>query len=144
MNKILEMGESRITIEEREADTGELVQLASYMPPTAWMLMETPRELVFRRFDGKIEEALLNDATNLIIFSPDAELRMEKSRGSTRGSLRIIRNDPDGEQYTYRRVSALGRHTGMRVLYEEYFRPDTSGFLLRFCGRLHGVEEGKR
>lgn len=144
MNKILEMGQSRITLEEREANASELVQLASSMPQTAWMLMETPRELVFRRFAGKIDEALLNEATSLIIFSPDVELRMEKSCGSTMGAIRIIRNDPGGEEYTYRRVSALGRHTGTRVQYEEYFRPDTSGFLLRFCGRLHGVEEGKR
>lgn len=132
---------TRLLVEERECELDEVLALAGEFvnPKTGWLLAESPRELVFGRLGHEIPERLKRECTSLIIFGPDAEARLEKRSGAESGHARLVRVDPAGENYLVRRTGAL-LHSG-RLLHDECFRPDASGFLIRVCCRLCGVEE---
>lgn len=132
----------RLIIEEREAGVADMLALAAayVMPQGGWLLAESPRAVEFRPWDGTVADALKREFSSLIIFGPRAEVRMEKSPGSTTGWMRVVRSDPAGGEFLARRQRALLRDKG-RLLCDEYFtEDDDSGFLLKVGGRLCGVE----
>ena len=107
-----------------------------------WLLAESPRKCVFEPFCGKLDSQMKNEFASLTIFGPNAEIRMEKTSGQAVGWLRFLRADPAGEEFLARRSSALLRDgSGRHLLFDEYFKPDACGFLIRHCGRLCGVED---
>lgn len=134
---------ARLHIEERECGLDEFLALAGEFvePQTGWLLAESPRELVFRRMGAEIPDRLKLECSNMVIFGPAAEARLEKRTGTEIGRARLLRLDPAGEDFLARRTGALLRGGKGRLLHDEYFRPDASGVLIRICGRLCGVEE---
>lgn len=130
-----------LILEEREANVGEFLALAAEYGDNAWLMVESPREFVFRPFAGKLENQLTQEATSLIVFGPRAEARLEKAWGEDQGWLRLARPEAGGEECLTRRIGALLRDgSGRRLIFEEFYRPDESGFLVNFCSRLCGVE----
>lgn len=133
---------AKLEITEKEADIDEaLVFARDNMGGDAWLLAESPRKLVFRRWNGELDNQLKHELTSLTIFGPNSEARLEKSMGAARGWLRLLREGDAGEESLVRRGAALLREKGRgRLKYAEYFKPDESGFLIRRCWRLCGVE----
>lgn len=135
------MEDTMIDIVEREASAGEFLEAANCPGTDAWLLVESPRRMVFERYTGQLDEQLLREFSSAVIFCREFEARMEKAYGGDRGFLRIVRHMPSGgDLFVVRKGSALLRSGSGRLQYAEYFREDKSGFLVRECWRLCGVE----
>lgn len=144
MKMNLKLANTKITLHDQRADIAEFRDMAVQLFPTgeAWLILESPRQFIFRTFDKNLETEAAQEAFNIRIFGPEAEIRMEKDSGEDNGQLRVLRDDPDGEACLCRHLGALLRDNPSRqLIYEEYFKPDVSGFLRAFCGRLCGVED---
>ncbi|MBD5641710.1 MAG: hypothetical protein HDQ91_04765 [Desulfovibrio sp.] len=141
MKPEFELKPGRLFLEEREASVEEFLGLAAQYQKNAWLMAESPRRFVFRAFDGELDGQLRQEAMSLIVFGPEAEIRFERPFGDQTGWLRLARPESGGRECLFRRVSALLRDgSGGKLLYEEFYQPDESGFLVKFCGRLCGVE----
>lgn len=137
----LELRPCGLILTEREATVGEFLALASEHAGNTWLMAESPREFVFRPFGGTLESQLQKEATSLIVFGPQSEARLEKAWGADRGWLRQATPDAASGQCLARRIGALLRDgSGRWLIFEEYYRPDESGFLVKICSRLGGVE----
>lgn len=137
----LELHPCGLILTEREATVGEFLTLAAGQPGNVWLIAESPREFVFRPFAGTLEQELQKEAISLIVFGQQAEARLEKAWGADQGWLRLAAPAPAGGECLRRRIGALLRDgSGRRLIFEEYYRPDESGFLVKICSRLGGVE----
>lgn len=132
-----------LLMEERQAEVRELFSLAEKYVDQAngWVLAESSRAVYFEPWRGAADAKLPREFASIIIFGPEAEARMEKQLDSQEGCLRIMRNDPAGAEFLARGMAAVLRDKqGCKLCYEEYFKEDESGFLVKVCGRLCGVE----
>lgn len=131
-----------LIIEEKESSLAQLLKKAAGIGD-AWLLAESPRGVVFRPWDGSVDERLALELFSIIVCGPRAEARMEKNAGENAGWMRFIEESPAGDVYLARKIEALLRDGKGRMQYEEYFRPDGSGFLEQAFGRLCGVAAKK-
>lgn len=111
-------------------------------PDTGWLLAESPRGIVWDRFTGEAPAVDAAEIERLVIFGPEAELRLEKPYGAASGPARLLRVGEGGEP-TFERVSRYPLANGMRVAYAEHFCEDgKSGILRLVWARFCGVSEG--
>lgn len=140
MKADLELKPARLILEEREASIAEFLELSRQYQEDAWLLAESPARFLFESFKGQLDSLLEAQTTSLIVFGPKAEIRFERPYGGKSGWLRLARPDANGVNCLGRSIGALLRDgSGRKVLFEEYYQPDGSGFLVKFCGRLSGV-----
>lgn len=113
-------------------------------PVTGWLLAESPRGVVWSPFSGDALPGDPAEIERLVIFGPEAELRLEKAYGAPSGHVRLLRVDAAGEP-TFERVSRYPLANGMRLAYAEHFCEDAQSGILRLAwARFCGVTEGNR
>lgn len=126
------------------ASVARLCTLAQESMPNAWVLAESPREVIFRPLGQGLDQTLATASQRIIIFDAARELRLEKTSGATEGCLRDLREDDAGKPAWARDSAYLGRHdAGARgkLAYREYFIEDKNGMLVIGAGRLAGFQE---
>ena len=124
----------------------QLCALAQESMPKAWILAESPREVIFRPLGQGLDQTLATACQRVIIFNAVRELRLEKTPGATEGCLRDLREDDAGKPAWARDSAYLGRSdAGARGKFEyrEYFVQDKNGMLVMDAGRLAGFQEGQ-
>lgn len=145
----LPLEKERLTCMEKDGALEEMLALASqYAGQQAWMLWEAPSRVNFIPFESRLPPDAV-ECSQIIVFSPAAEIWLEKPPFSGEGRIRIIRQDREGEIECFRQQqSYLLRPDcgGGRLLYEAYFQSEISsqrntGFLRFKFGRLAGVEK---
>lgn len=108
-------------------------------PQTGWLLAEAPQKTLWRRLTDVQDGDLAGECQSLLIFGPEAELRLHKGYSDQSGQVRLVFEDPAGEE-GFERVSAylLGKE-GATLKYAEFFRPNEKSGLYqlrfaRYCG----------
>ncbi len=114
----------------------------------AWALFESAKNAGLTRLADFRDPQLTSSASRLIVFSAQAELRLEKACSKEWGEARIVRMDTfHGTEYRVREGEyILRRDSGAhgRLVHREFFRPEQSGMLTLFCECLAGIKEGGR
>lgn len=108
-------------------------------PQTGWLLAEAPQQIIWQRLADVEDGAIPAQCESLLIFGPEAELRLHKGYSGETGSARLLTLADAGRE-GLERVSAylLGRG-GARLEYAEFFCEDEQSGLLRlefarYCG----------
>lgn len=125
----------------------QLCSLALESMPEAWILAESPREVIFRTIGHGLDEALVKACQRVIVFDARQELRMEKAPGATEGALRHIVEGDQGEKPAFARASSYLPRAGVgvkgKLRYVEYFVEDDNGMLVIASSRLAGLYPGE-
>lgn len=112
-------------------------------PETGWLLAEAPERFLWLplgEFQGLDRPG---NYTSLVIFCPEAEIRLYKGFGQTEGRARMIMEDRAAEPGIERVSTYLLAKGPGRLEYAEFFRGDAENGILkpefaRYCG-VRGV-----
>lgn len=129
------------------ASAASLCAQALESMPDAWILGESPREVIFRAIGQGLDEALVTACQRIIVFDARQELRMEKVPGATEGALRRIHEHDQGDTAAFARENfyLLRADAGIKgtLRHMEYFVEDANGMLVIAASRLAGVRPGE-
>lgn len=140
MSKELEMREIRIKREEGPMELREALLWATehIKSDIGWMLAEMPEKPVWTPLKAAPAPESLATCTSLMIFGPNAEIRLQKPYAESRGTGRTLLVDAQGES-GLERLSSYIMLMGGHLDYAEFFRIDPQTGVLRlefarYCG----------
>lgn len=106
---------------------------------TGWLLAEAPQQIIWRRLADVDAKDVPAQCENLLLFGPEAELRLNKGYAAEAGNARLVTRADEGREGLERLSSYLLGKGGTMLEYAEFFRADEQSGLLRlefarYCG----------
>lgn len=108
----------------------------------AWLLGESPRQVIWGGFADKISAPGLEECLFLLMFDKRAEGRFYRQNRAGNGTLRQLAEDPQGKP-TLARLSGCLIKNGDSLDVAEHFRQDDNGLYQLAYSRYCGVRSRK-
>lgn len=104
----------------------------------AWLLAESPRQVIWGRFADKISAPALDECLFLLAFDQSAETRFYRQQPAAQGFCRHVAENPQGKPTLARYSSCLIKNSGGKLEVAEHFMLDENGVYKftfeRYCG----------
>lgn len=135
------MRSARLAMETATLTLAEALGWASSRldPQTGWLLAEAPQQIIWRRLADVDVRDVPAQCENLLIFGPEAELRLNKGYAAEAGSARLVTLANEGKEGHERLSAYLLGKGGAMLEFAEFFCADEQSGLLRlefarYCG----------
>lgn len=139
MSKLITLRQVEATIcEENALSLEQMLAWANEHVKNPWILAESPPEVIFGALNASITPEKLASCQEIIIFGPNAEIRMQKALDQTEGYCRKI-SEGSGASLLAREVGVFLRDGKQKMRYIEYFSENDLEFPQLVGGRLAGI-----